>query len=160
MALIDFGENWDGRGTQYRAQFLRGLPAGTTVQEKQHVRTFYAETDDPEADGQEVIDLALAWTGPGPPLPASWSPHPQDADALLVTYEALQKDVPEVWQLKATYSTYLDPIQEPAEISWSGASEMRVLVGAQTFITYDAAGNMTAVLGSWRKGAGPQGTKG
>jgi len=137
MALIDSGEQWEARGTQYRADFRRGFVPGEVVQEKQHVRAYYAETDDPQMDGQAVIAAALAWAGPGPPLPAAWSAHPNDPDALLVTYEALQKDVPEVWQLKANYSTYLDPVQEAAEISWSGAANQWVIEGAQTWISDD-----------------------
>jgi len=137
VPLVDFGENWDGRGTQYRADFKRGFIPGEVVQEKQHVRTFYAETDDPDMDGEAVLAAALAFGGPGPPLPAAWSVHPQDANAYLVTYDAVQGQVPEVWQLKATYSTYLDPIQEAAELSWGGASEQRVIEGAQSWIDAD-----------------------
>jgi hypothetical protein len=133
MALIDFGENWEARGTQYRADFRRGFVPGEVVQEKQHVRTFYAETDDPQMDGEGVIAAALAWAGPGPPLPPAWDPHPNDPNALLVTYEARQRDVPEVWQLSANYSTYLDPIQEAAEIAWAGAANQWVVEDALSY---------------------------
>jgi len=136
MALIDFGEIWDQRGTQYRADFRRGL-AAEVVQEKQHVRAFYAETDDPQADGQEVINLALVWPGPGPPLPPVWDPHPNDPNALLATYDAVQKEVPEVWQIRANYSTYLDPTAELAEIGWGGAAQQRVVEGAEAFLDED-----------------------
>lgn len=137
MALIDFGEQWDTRGTQYRADFRRGFVPGEVVQEKQHVRTFYAETDDPQMDGEDVLAAALAWAGPGPPLPAAWSVHPSDPQSLLVTYDAVQKDVPEVWQLRANYSTYTDPIQEAAELSWGGAANQWVVEGAQSWIDQD-----------------------
>jgi hypothetical protein len=138
MALIDFGEEWNGRSTQYRTDFRRGIAPVVYIQEKQHVRTFYAETDDGTTDGQAVITDALAWAGPGAPLPIAWSAHPNDANALLVTYEAAQQQTPEVWQLRANYATYLDPILEPADLQWAGQATNWVVEGAQTWI--DSAG--------------------
>jgi len=149
MALDQLFEIMDGRSTSYRTEWIKLDYDGTQfVQEKVHIRKFQAHLEATDIapdgtdsnvtnDGHRVIESALAWNDPNgiePPLPEIGTFHPNDTQAILITYQVDQKGGeeigPEWWVITCTYQTYIDPVTLPAIRNDSFGGKERALEGA------------------------------